>query len=93
MEGLAEYCATTVSSKKGIVWRGMAAINSLHMATLRELDDPLSSEVEAQWFARSRSSRQRSMTQTESLMLKPVLTPPDYAQSWALAHYLARKAR
>ena len=47
VEGLAEYCATTVNSKKGIVWRGMAAINSLHMVTLRELDDPLSSEVTA----------------------------------------------
>ena len=30
-------------------------------------------------------------TQTESLLLKPALTPPDYAQAWALTHYLALK--
>ena len=47
VEGLAEYCATTVNTKKGIVWSGMGAINSLHMATLRELDDPLSNQVNA----------------------------------------------
>ena len=27
---------------KGIMWSGIAAINSLHMATIRELEDPLS---------------------------------------------------
>ena len=27
VEGLAEYCATTVTTKKGIVWSGMGAIN------------------------------------------------------------------
>ncbi len=43
IEGLAEYCATTVTNRKGVVtWSGMGAINSLHMATIRELDDPLS---------------------------------------------------
>ena len=47
VEGLAEYCATTVTTKKGIAWSGMGAINSLHMATLRELDDPLSNLVNA----------------------------------------------
>ena len=31
------------------------------------------------------------MTQTESLVLKTALTPPDYAQAWALTHYLAQK--
>jgi Protein of unknown function (DUF1570) len=91
VEGLAEYCATTVSTKKGIVWRGMAAINSLHMATLRELDDPLSSEVDDAGVQAVPVARERSMTQTESLMLKTQLTPPDYAQAWALTHYLAQK--
>ena len=42
VEGLAEYCATTAITKKGIMWSGLAAINSLHMATIRELEDPLS---------------------------------------------------
>ena len=91
VEGLAEYCATTVTTKKGIVWRGMAAINSLHMATLRELDDPLSNQVNGGDVHPMQVARQRMMTQTESLLLKQALTPTDYAQAWALTHYLAQK--
>ncbi len=91
VEGLAEYCATTVTTKKGIVWRGMAAINSLHMATLRELDDPLSKQVNGGDVHPMQVARQRMMTQTESLLLKQSLTPTDYAQAWALTHYLAQK--
>ena len=75
VEGLAEYCATTVNTKKGIVWRGMGAINSLHMATLRELDDPLSNQVNGGDVHPIKVARQRAMTQTESLLLKPALTP------------------
>jgi Protein of unknown function (DUF1570) len=91
VEGLAEYCATTVNTKKGIVWRGMAAINSLHMATLRELDDPLSNRVDITKVRPIQVARERAPTQTESLVLKPVLTPPDYAQAWALTHFLAQR--
>ena len=93
VEGLAEYCATTVNTKKGIAWSGMGAINSLHMATLRELDDPLSNQVNGAVDIRPMQvARQRSMIQTESLMLKTALTPTDYALAWALTHYLARSA-
>jgi Protein of unknown function (DUF1570) len=91
VEGLAEYCATTVNTKKGIVWRGMGAISSLHMATLRELDDPLSKEVNGGDVHLIQVARQRAMTQTESLLCKTSLTPPDYAQAWALTHHLAQK--
>jgi Protein of unknown function (DUF1570) len=91
VEGLAEYCATTVSTKKGIAWSGMGAINSLHMATLRELDDPVSNQLKAARIQPTKVARQRTMTQTEPLMLKTALTPTDYAEAWALTHYLARK--
>ena len=91
VEGLAEYCATTVTTKKGIVWRGMAAINSLHMATLRELDDPLSNQFNGGDVHPVKVAHQRQMTQTEALLLKRALTPTDYAQAWALTHYLAQK--
>jgi hypothetical protein len=91
VEGLAEYCATTVTTKKGIVWRGMAAINSLHMATLRELDDPLSNHVNGGDVRPVKVAHQRQMTETEALLLKRALTPTDYAQAWALTHYLALK--
>ena len=42
IEGLAEYCATPPANpkKKGVLWDGMGMINSLHMATLREMDEP-----------------------------------------------------
>jgi hypothetical protein len=91
VEGLAEYCATTVNTKKGIVWRGMAAVNSLHMATLRELDDPLSHQVNGGDVRPVKVAGQRLMTNTEVLLLKRALTPTDYAQAWALTHYLAQK--
>jgi hypothetical protein len=90
VEGLAEYCATTVNTKKGIAWSGMGAINSLHMATLRELDDPLSNQVDGGRVQMAGVARQKLMTRTESLLLKTALTPTDYAEAWALTHYLAR---
>jgi hypothetical protein len=91
VEGLAEYCATTVNTKKGIAWSGMGGINSLHMATLRELDDPLSNQVNGADVRARNVARQRPMIQSGSLLLKPALTPTDYAGAWALTHYLARK--
>jgi hypothetical protein len=91
VEGLAEYCATTINTKKGIAWSKMGAINSLHMATLRELDDPFSNQVNAARLQPTKVARQRLMTNTESLLIKTALTPTDYAEAWALTHYLARK--
>ena len=61
VEGLAEYCATTVNTKKGIVWSGMGAINSLHMATLRELEDPLSNQVNGGDIHAVQVARQRAI--------------------------------
>jgi len=90
IEGLAEYCATTVNSKKGITWSGMGAINSLHMATIRELEDPLSNQVNGAVVPTVPVARHRSTMQAESLMEKTALTPTDYAQAWALTHYLAQ---
>ncbi len=89
IEGLAEYCATPSYTKKGIVWDHFGTINSLHMATLRELADPLANEVEAHGQAARPSYRDRFLIQSESLVTKDHLTPTDYAQAWALTHYLA----
>ena len=91
IEGFAEYCATPARTKKGLAWDRLGTINALHMATLRELDDPLSSEPlddEARARAAARPSR---LVDSESLITKTRLTPTDYAQSWALTHYLAQK--
>ncbi len=83
VEGLAEYCATTVMTKTGIRWSGLAQINSLHMATIRELEDPLSSA--------RKPARKESDSPSEALLLKTSLSPTDYALAWALTHYLAQK--
>ena len=90
VEGLAEDCATTVTTKKGIVWRGMAAINSMHMATLRELNDPLSCEIEGAESRPIQVAGRHPMTQTESLLLVPRYSTR-LRQAWALTHYLAKK--
>jgi Protein of unknown function (DUF1570) len=94
IEGLTEYCATTVKTKKGgIAWDGMGATNALHMATIRELDDPLANQVNAPDADAVKVAGRRPATITESLLLKRVLTPTDYAQAWALTHYLARQRK
>ncbi|HZW33531.1 MAG TPA: DUF1570 domain-containing protein [Isosphaeraceae bacterium] len=88
IEGLAEYCATPATTKKGVAWDRPGMINALHMATLRELDDPLANPV-AGPGARANASRQAPfLCQAESLIRKSRLTPTDYAQAWALTHYL-----
>jgi Protein of unknown function (DUF1570) len=83
VEGLAEYCATTAITKKGIMWSGVAAINSLHMATIRELEDPL--------YNTRKVARKVSFSPSEGLLLKTSLSPTDYALAWALTHYLAQR--
>ena len=92
VEGLAEYCATTVNTKKGIMWSGLGAINSLHMATIRELEDPLSNQMNASATSTKKIARKLSISQSEALLLKQSLTPTDYAEAWALTHYLAQNA-
>ena len=91
IEGLAEYCATPAHTKKGIVWDHLGTINSLHMATLRELADPLANEVDALGQVARPINRDRYLVETETLISKDRLTPTDYAQAWALTHYLAQK--
>jgi hypothetical protein len=89
IEGLAEYCATPAYTRKGIAWDRLGMINSLHMATLRELADPLANEVEAHGQDARPAHRDRYLVEAQSLVTKDRLTPTDYAQAWALTHYLA----
>jgi hypothetical protein len=91
VEGLAEYCATTVNTKKGIMWDGLGAINALHMATIRELEDPLTKQADATALPTKKIARKLSISQSEALMKKTSLTPTDYAAAWALAHYLGQR--
>ena len=67
-------------------------INSLHMATLRELEDPLANEVDdATSTMPDPRRRDRSWSRPNPWSPKTALTPTDYAQAWALTHYLALK--
>jgi hypothetical protein len=89
VEGLAEYCAAPVTTKKGIGWRGLGVVNPLHMATIRDLEDPLSLQVMG--TNRPRIGRDPRNPLVEYLVTRTELTPTDYALAWALTHYLALK--
>ena len=91
IEGLAEYCATPTFKKKGVTWEKPGLTNALHMATLRELDDPLAIDPENGGVQARPARRDRWLIEAETLIPKTRLTPTDYAQAWALTHYLAQK--
>jgi hypothetical protein len=90
VEGLAEYCSTPLTTKKGTTWKGLGAVNSLHLATIRDLDDPLSGQVPGSIRPRH-IGRTPGMPLVEYLVRKDDLTPTDYALSWAMTHYLAMR--
>ena len=91
IEGLAEYCSTPLATKKrGPTWSGLGLVNPLHLATIRDLDDPLSGQVTGS--ARPEHiGRRPGMPLVEYLVTKTDLTPTDYALAWAMTHYLAMK--
>ena len=90
VEGLAEYCATTVNTRKGIMWSGLGAVNSLHMATIRELEDPIAHQMNAAAIPAVKIAHKVPVSRSEALLKKTALTPTDYAEAWALTHYLAQ---
>ncbi len=89
VEGLAEYCASPTTTRKGANWGGLGAINPLHMATIRDLHDPLSPQVQPR--DTEPVGRDPRMPLVEYLVTRTELSPTDYALSWALTHYLASK--
>ncbi len=89
VEGLAEYCASTTTTRKGAYWGGLGAINPLHMAAIRDLHDPLSPQL--QKGGAELVGRDPRMPLVEYLVTRTELNPTDYALSWALTHYLASK--
>ncbi len=93
IEGLAEYCATPVCVRKGAKpsWDGLGMINGLHMATIRELDDPLSMSVLQRGGEAKARVRQPGKPLVEVLIGRSRLTPTEYALAWAMTHYLAFK--
>lgn len=88
-EGLAEYCAPTATNPDG-TWKGCGTINPLHMATLRDLDDPLARTAPRRGLA-GFPAAPRGRTSLESLLTRAELAPIDYAIAWSLTYYLAQK--
>src|SRR5271157_3323241 len=93
VEGLAEYCSTPASSRKGgkPTWDGLGMINGLHMATIRELEDPLSVAIRGDDAQSKALVREPGEPLVECLVRKTHLTPTEYALAWAMTHYLAFK--
>jgi len=93
VEGLAEYCSTPASSRKGgkPTWDGLGMINGLHMATIRELEDPLSVAIRGDDAQSEALVREPGKPLVECLVRKTHLTPTEYALAWAMTHYLAFK--
>ena len=89
VEGLAEYCSPPRTTKKGVAWAGLGQVNSLHLTTIRDLNDPMSSLV--QGGPKAPSARDRNRPMVEYLATRTDLNPTDYALSWGLTHYLAQK--
>ncbi len=89
VEGLAEYCSPPKPTKRGVDWAGLGEINPIHLTTIRDLDDPMSSEVRG--GPKVPNARDRGRPLVEYLATRSDLTPTDYALSWGLTHYLAQK--
>jgi hypothetical protein len=93
VEGLAEYCAAPACPRKGgkPAWNGLGMINALHMATVRELDDPVSLSVLGRGADAKSLVREPGKPLVEVLVARSRLTPTEYALAWAMTHYLAFK--
>jgi hypothetical protein len=93
VEGLAEYCATPSSVRKGgkPVWDGLGMVSGLHMATIRELEDPLEVAIRGNGAQVKSLIREPGKPLVECLVQKTRLTPTEYSLSWAMTHYLAFK--
>ncbi len=93
VEGLAEYCSTPATSRKGgkPTWDGLGMINGLHMATIRELQDPLAVAFRGDGDQAKAMVGQPGKPLVECLVRKTHLTPTEYALAWAMTHYLAFK--
>ncbi len=86
-EGLAEYCSPPKMTRKGTDWAGLGQVNPIHMATIRDLEDPLPDQFRG-GPREALLARDRRPSTVEYLVTQKDLTPTDYARAWALTHYL-----
>ena len=86
-EGLAEYCAPTTLGRHGD-WARFGKVNPFHMATFRDLKDPISLQLRGDGLTPSDFGVDPSRPIVEGLATRNELSPTDYAFAWALTHYL-----
>ena len=90
VEGLAEYCASPTSTRKGASWGGPGGDQPAphgddpRPARPPLVPDPARRDAEP-------VGRDPRMPLVEYLVTRTELSPTDYALSWALTHYLASK--
>ena len=87
VEGLAEFFAPTTVGKDGS-WDGGNKINPFHMATLRDLQDPLTYQLSGVGARFERNQRPLAIPTVQALVTSENLSPIDYALAWALTYYL-----
>lgn len=90
IEGLAEYFAPTTIDRNGH-WDGANKVNPFHLATIRDLQDPLADQLQERGRAIPQIGRGPGQPIIEPLVMRENLSPTDYALAWALTHYLANK--
>ncbi len=87
VEGLAEYCSTPVMNRKGVTnWGGIGLVNPLHLATIRDLENPVTLQSRG-----PQPPRKQRMPLVGEIVMRTELSPTDYALAWAMTHYLATK--
>lgn len=88
VEGLADYCAPTATTKTG-EWARFGVVNPLHMATIAELNDTIALRRQLGGLDPSLFGLDTRRPWIETIVARDELEPTDYALAWALVHYLA----
>ena len=89
VEGLAEFCAPTVTNRGA--WAGFSRVNPFHLATIQELQDSLAIQGGNGRLTRAQVGRAFGQATVDDLIAREELSPTDYALAWALTFYLANK--
>ncbi len=88
VEGLADYCAPTATTRTG-EWARFGVVNPMHMATIADLDDTIALRRQLGGLDPSLFGLDTRRPWIETIVARDELGPTDYALAWALVHYLA----
>ncbi len=89
IEGLAEFCAPSCTVRGE--WAGFGKLNPFHLATIKDLEDPMAIQGRNSRLIRNRIARTLGHSTMQYLLSREELSPTDYSLSWAFTHFLATK--